>query len=62
MESDPASLQAFSIPGSMYLSILGGAMYGVLVALPLVCFVSPHARQARLTLASAYQRARCCAI
>ncbi|GAA5973026.1 hypothetical protein JCM21900_003529 [Sporobolomyces salmonicolor] len=31
-------LQAFSIPGSMYLSILGGALYGVLVALPLVCF------------------------
>ena len=32
------SLQAFSIPGSMYLSILAGAMYGVLIALPLVCF------------------------
>ncbi|GAA5863299.1 hypothetical protein JCM8547_002891 [Rhodosporidiobolus lusitaniae] len=31
-------LQAFSIPGSMYLSILGGALWGVLVALPLVCF------------------------
>ncbi|KAL8277162.1 hypothetical protein RQP46_010410 [Phenoliferia psychrophenolica] len=31
-------LQAFSIPGSMYLSILGGAMYGVLMALPLACF------------------------
>ncbi|GAA5883778.1 hypothetical protein JCM1840_004735 [Sporobolomyces johnsonii] len=31
-------LQAFSIPGSMYLSILGGALYGVLIALPLVCF------------------------
>ncbi|ORY86652.1 snare associated Golgi protein-domain-containing protein [Leucosporidium creatinivorum] len=31
-------LQAFSIPGSMYLSILGGAMYGVVMALPLVCF------------------------
>lgn len=31
-------LQAFSIPGSMYLSILGGAMYGVLIALPLACF------------------------
>lgn len=30
-------LQAYSIPGSMYLSILAGAMYGVLVALPLVC-------------------------
>ncbi|GAA6009489.1 hypothetical protein JCM11491_003576 [Sporobolomyces phaffii] len=30
-------LQAFSVPGSMYLSILGGALYGVLVALPLVC-------------------------
>ncbi|SCV70298.1 BQ2448_1692 [Microbotryum intermedium] len=30
-------LQAFSIPGSMYLSILGGALYGLL-ALPLVCF------------------------
>ncbi|KAM0750510.1 hypothetical protein T439DRAFT_326473 [Meredithblackwellia eburnea MCA 4105] len=31
-------LQAFSIPGSMYLSILGGAMYGVAMALPLACF------------------------
>ncbi|GAA5839418.1 hypothetical protein JCM11251_003972, partial [Rhodosporidiobolus azoricus] len=31
-------LQAFSVPGSMYLSILGGALWGVLVALPLVCF------------------------
>ncbi|BGP34328.1 hypothetical protein JCM10296v2_006143 [Rhodotorula toruloides] len=31
-------LQAFSIPGSMYLSMLGGALFGVLVALPLVCF------------------------
>ncbi|KAH8919665.1 hypothetical protein BT69DRAFT_1223793 [Atractiella rhizophila] len=30
-------LQAFSLPGSMYLSILAGAMYGVLMALPLVC-------------------------
>lgn len=34
------SLQAFSVPGSMYLSILGGALWGVLIALPLVCFVS----------------------
>ncbi|GJN93467.1 hypothetical protein Rhopal_006524-T1 [Rhodotorula paludigena] len=31
-------LQAFSVPGSMYLSILGGALFGVLIALPLVCF------------------------
>ncbi|GAA5910861.1 hypothetical protein JCM6882_003448, partial [Rhodosporidiobolus microsporus] len=31
-------LQAFSIPGSMYLSILGGALWGVVIALPLVCF------------------------
>ncbi|GAA5961177.1 hypothetical protein JCM10213_001413, partial [Rhodosporidiobolus nylandii] len=31
-------LQAFSIPGSMYLSILGGALWGVAIALPLVCF------------------------
>jgi hypothetical protein len=31
-------LQAFSLPGSMYLSILSGALYG-LWALPLVCFV-----------------------
>ncbi|KAK4055366.1 hypothetical protein OIO90_003204 [Microbotryomycetes sp. JL221] len=31
-------IQAFSIPGSMYMSILGGAMYGVVMALPLVCF------------------------
>ncbi|KNZ55042.1 hypothetical protein VP01_2783g2 [Puccinia sorghi] len=30
-------LQAFSLPGSMYLSILAGAMFGVKVALPLVC-------------------------
>lgn len=32
-----ASLQAYSLPGSMYLSILAGAMYGVPFALPLVC-------------------------
>lgn len=31
-------LQAFSLPGSMYLSILGGAVWGVTRALPLVCF------------------------
>jgi uncharacterized membrane protein YdjX (TVP38/TMEM64 family) len=31
------SLQAFSLAGSMYLSILGGAMWGVARALPLVC-------------------------
>jgi uncharacterized membrane protein YdjX (TVP38/TMEM64 family) len=31
------SLQAFSLPGSMYLSILGGAVWGVPRALPLVC-------------------------
>jgi uncharacterized membrane protein YdjX (TVP38/TMEM64 family) len=31
------SLQAFSLPGSMYLSILGGAVWGVARALPLVC-------------------------
>ncbi|KAK0533310.1 hypothetical protein OC835_003059 [Tilletia horrida] len=30
-------LQAFSIPGSMYMSILAGALWGVPVALPLVC-------------------------
>ncbi|PWN49895.1 hypothetical protein IE53DRAFT_122629 [Violaceomyces palustris] len=30
-------LQAFSIPGSMYMSILAGAMWGVPLALPLVC-------------------------
>ncbi|KAH9458112.1 hypothetical protein MJO28_005174 [Puccinia striiformis f. sp. tritici] len=30
-------LQMFSLPGSMYLSILAGAMFGVQVALPLVC-------------------------
>lgn len=39
--NSPPSLQAFSVPGSMYLSILGGALWGVLIALPLVCFVSP---------------------
>jgi uncharacterized membrane protein YdjX (TVP38/TMEM64 family) len=31
------SLQAFSLPGSMYLSILGGAVWGMPIALPLVC-------------------------
>lgn len=31
------SLQAFSLPGSMYLSILGGAVWGVARALPLAC-------------------------
>ena len=31
------SLQAFSLPGSMYLSILGGAVWGVSRALPLAC-------------------------
>ena len=31
------SLQAFSVPGSMYLSILGGAVWGVPIALPLTC-------------------------
>jgi len=31
-------LQAFSLPGSMYLSILGGAVWGVARALPLACF------------------------
>ncbi|PKI85286.1 hypothetical protein MVES1_000832 [Malassezia vespertilionis] len=30
-------LQTFSVPGSMYMSILGGAMWGIPVALPLVC-------------------------
>lgn len=40
-EDDGDSLQAFSIPGSMYLSILGGAMYGITMALPLACFVRP---------------------
>ncbi|KAH8100164.1 oxalate transporter [Cristinia sonorae] len=30
-------LQAFSLPGSMYLSILGGAMWGVPRALPFAC-------------------------
>lgn len=33
----PHSLQAFSLPGSMYLSILGGAVWGVPRALPLAC-------------------------
>ncbi|KAG6896580.1 hypothetical protein C0992_007332 [Termitomyces sp. T32_za158] len=32
-----ALLQAFSLPGSMYLSILGGAVWGVARALPLAC-------------------------
>ncbi|GAA5986489.1 hypothetical protein JCM11641_005216 [Rhodosporidiobolus odoratus] len=30
-------LQAFSVPGSMYLSILGGALFGGLVSLVVVC-------------------------
>lgn len=30
-------IQAFSLPGSMYLSILGGAVWGVARALPLAC-------------------------
>ncbi|CAG8520198.1 6355_t:CDS:2 [Ambispora gerdemannii] len=30
-------LQTFSIPGSMWLSILGGALFGLPVALPVVC-------------------------
>ncbi|KAG6336363.1 hypothetical protein ID866_2720 [Astraeus odoratus] len=30
-------LQAFSLPGSMYLSILGGAVWGIPRALPLAC-------------------------
>ncbi|MBW0558930.1 hypothetical protein O181_098645 [Austropuccinia psidii MF-1] len=30
-------LQTFSLPGSMYLSILAGAMFGIRVGLPLVC-------------------------
>ncbi|PWN36188.1 uncharacterized protein FA14DRAFT_107597, partial [Meira miltonrushii] len=30
-------LQAFSIPGSMYMSIIAGAMWGVPLALPIVC-------------------------
>lgn len=30
-------LQAFSVPGSMYMSILAGALFGVPIALPLVC-------------------------
>jgi uncharacterized membrane protein YdjX (TVP38/TMEM64 family) len=33
-------LQAFSLPGSMYMSILAGAMWGVSIALPVVCCVS----------------------
>lgn len=32
-----ASIQTFCIPGSMYLCILAGAMWGVPVALPIVC-------------------------
>lgn len=36
-EMDLCSLQAFSLPGSMYLSILGGAVWGVPIALPLAC-------------------------
>lgn len=31
------SLQTFSLPGSMYFSILGGAVWGVPAALPLAC-------------------------
>ena len=31
------SIQTFSVPGSMYLCILAGALWGVPVALPIVC-------------------------
>ncbi len=34
------SLQAFSLPGSMYLSILAGAAWGMPFALPFCCTVS----------------------
>ncbi|CAI8008539.1 Transmembrane protein 41A [Geodia barretti] len=32
--------QTFAIPGSVFLNILGGAVFGVWVALPLVCLLS----------------------
>lgn len=32
-------LQAFSVPGSMYMSILASALWGIHVALPLACIV-----------------------
>ncbi|KAJ7691058.1 hypothetical protein B0H14DRAFT_3664936 [Mycena olivaceomarginata] len=32
-----SSLQMFSLPGSMYMSVLGGAVWGMPLALPLVC-------------------------
>jgi hypothetical protein len=34
------SLQAFTLPGSMYLSILAGAIWGMPRAIPLACSVS----------------------
>ncbi|KAH9972707.1 hypothetical protein BGW80DRAFT_1437420 [Lactifluus volemus] len=60
-------LQAFSLPGSMYLSILGGAVWGVARALPLACacvatgatlcyFISAALGPALLTLPSFQSR------
>jgi len=60
-------LQAFSLPGSMYLSILGGAVWGVPRALPLACacvatgatlcyFISAALGPALLTLPSFQSR------
>lgn len=37
----PHSVQAFILPGSMYISILFGAAYGVLIGVLLSCIVSP---------------------
>eukprot|EP01130_Rhizamoeba_saxonica_P015227 TRINITY_DN6790_c1_g1_i2.p1 TRINITY_DN6790_c1_g1~~TRINITY_DN6790_c1_g1_i2.p1 ORF type:complete len:212 (-),score=16.49 TRINITY_DN6790_c1_g1_i2:236-787(-) len=33
-------LQTFNIPGSIFLSFLGGALFGLPVGLPIVCFLS----------------------
>lgn len=57
------SLQAFSLPGSMYLSILAGAVWGVPFALPLCCLVSliPSNRTNTLALTGQFRRRQCVA-
>lgn len=39
--NDTFSVQAFTLPGSMYISILFGAAYGMVYGLFLSCIVSP---------------------
>ena len=53
------SLQAFSIPGSMYMSILAGAMWGVPLALPIVCAVRALCSPAATAAATDAARITC---